>query len=550
MKRRKNLNLIGKAILGLAAAAFLLSFVVYRGHGHSSSANKSLEVVRTEDGLVSGIQTPTPGVMAFKGIPYAAPPVGDLRWRAPQPHKKWDGFLKADHFCENCMQPTHDEQANPPNVMRKSVWTKPFLIPKGHLSENCLYLNIWTAAKSSSERRPVIVWIHGGAFTSGSGSVPLYNGEALAKKGVVFVTINYRVGLFGFLALPQLSRESSHHTSGNYGLLDQIAALKWVKKNIAAFGGNPNNVTIDGQSAGSFSVNYLVASPLAKGLFERAIGESGASMVPNPIINVPDLQTAEQNGLKFMKMANASTLAQLRKMPADSLQKISGFFWPDIDGYVLPEKVEKIFSEGKQNDVPTLTGWNVDEGTAFSIYSKTLTAEAFKKQIHKIYGDEAAKVLKYYPAKTDAEAAQSQYALTRDYLFATQNYTWANLQSKTGNSKVFLYTFDRKLPARGPYKFFGAFHSGEIAYALDNLKYLNRPWQPVDRKLADIMSSYWVNFAKTGNPNGKGLPEWPVYQPQQGKDMELGKRDGVQDIPNKAGMDFLIQYFAAWSNKH
>jgi len=331
----------------LFAILFFCSFVFIKGADQPSDKGKTLQTVRTQNGLVSGVKTPTPGVEAFKGIPYAAPPVGNLRWRAPRPHQNWDGVLKADHFCQNCMQATQSQQANPPHTQRKSVWAKPYLIPKGPLSENCLYLNIWTAAKSSSEHRPVIVWIHGGGFQSGSGSVPVYNGEAMAKKGVVFVTINYRLGLFGFLALPELTRESGHDASGNYGLLDQIAALKWVKENIEAFGGNPGNVTIDGQSAGAFSINYLVASPLAKELFQRAIAESGAGFVPNPMNTTPDLKTAEANGLKFMKKAHTSSLAELRKIPADSLQKIGGSFWPVIDGYVLPEPIEKIFSEGK-----------------------------------------------------------------------------------------------------------------------------------------------------------------------------------------------------------
>ncbi|HKK46214.1 MAG TPA: carboxylesterase family protein, partial [Balneolaceae bacterium] len=441
-----------------------------------------LSTVHIQNGMVSGVPSDTQGVEVFKGIPYAAAPAGSLRWRAPQPHKSWDGVLKANHFCDNCMQARLEQQANPPNVRRKSVWTKPFLIPNDSLSENCLYLNIWTGAKSSSEKRPVIVWIHGGGFQSGSGSVPLYNGSVMAKKGVVFVTINYRLGLFGFLALPELSQESKHNASGNYGLLDQIAALKWVKNNIGAFGGDPNNVTIDGQSAGAFSINYLVASPLAKGLFQRAIAESGGSMVSNYMNQTSDLKTAEQKGHKFMDKADANSLKELRQIPADRLIRIGGSFNPNIDGYVIPEKISRIFEQGKQNDVPTLTGWNVDEGTAFSIFSKPMDAEAFRKQAQQIYGDQADQFLKLYPAVTDKEALSSQYDLTRDLLFAVQNYTWANMQTKTGKSKVYFYTFDRKVPANGKMSFFGSFHSGEIAYALDNLKYLNRPWKPVDHK--------------------------------------------------------------------
>jgi len=543
MRRNKNYYWLVKSMSILSVCLFFLTFLAYGGHKYSVNKQKPLHLVRTTKGMVSGVPTKTAGVEVFKGIPYAAAPVGDLRWHAPQPHKNWDGVLKAGGFCANCMQATQNQQLNPPNVNRKSVWTKPFMIPKSPISENCLYLNIWTAAKSSSEKRPVIVWIHGGGFQIGSGSVPVYNGQAMAKKGVVFVTINYRLGVFGFLALPQLSKESEHHASGNYGLLDQIAALKWVKKNIAAFGGDPENVTIDGQSAGSFSINYLVASPLAKGLFQRAIGESGGDMVSDPMKTTISLQQAENNGEELLKKLQVSSLEQLRKLPADTIRKVAGSFNPNIDGYVLPEKVSKIFVEGKQNDVSTLTGWNVDEGTAFSIYSKPVNATEFKKRAKQIFGDKAGQFLKYYPAQTDKEAQQSQMHLTRDLLIAIQNYDWANMQSKTGESDVYLYTFDRKVPAEGNFKFFGAFHSGEIAYALDNLSYLKRPWKSVDRKLANIMSSYWVNFARTGNPNGKGLPEWPVYKLDKNQDMELGKTTGPQPVPNKAAMDFLIRYF-------
>jgi para-nitrobenzyl esterase len=502
-----------------------------------------VQTVRTANGMVSGIRSHTPGVEVFEGVPYAAAPVGYLRWRAPEPHANWSGVLTADHFGGNCMQATQEQQANPASANRKSVWTIPFLIPQDPITEDCLYLNVWTGASSSSGRRPVIVWIHGGGFQSGSGSVPLYDGSAMAKKGVVFVTINYRLGVFGFLALRELSGESSHHASGDYGLLDQIAALQWVRRNIAAFGGDPENVTIAGQSAGSFSVNYLVASPLAKGLFQRAIGESGASMLSDVMYHTADLSTAEAAGRQFMEKAQVASLEALRQIPADSLMKIGGSFSPIIDGYVLPEQVSEIFEQGKQNDVPTLTGWNVDEGTAFSIFSKPMNAETFRQQAQRIYGNEADQFLRYYPAATDEDALSSQFASIRDLLFAAQNYVWANLQTKTGTANVYLYSFDRTLPANDELAFFGAFHSGEIAYVLDNLDRLNRPWQPVDRKLADTMASYWVNFARSGNPNGEGLARWPVYQPGQSTDMELGETIGPEAVPHKAGLDFLIRHF-------
>jgi para-nitrobenzyl esterase len=245
-----------------------------------------------------------------------------------------------------------------------------------------------------------------------------------------------------------------------------------------------------------------------------------------------------------MDQAHVQSLEGLRRIPADSLMKLGGAFSPIIDGYVLPETISRIFEQGKQNDVPTLTGWNMDEGTAFSIFFKQMNAETFREQAHRIYGDQADQFLKYYPAATDDEALSSQFASTRDLLFATQNYVWANLQTKTGTANVYLYSFDRKPPANDELAFFGAFHSGEIAYVLDNLDRLNRPWQPVDRKLAATMSSYWVNFARSGNPNGAGLPQWPAYRPGTSSDMELGETIGPEDVPNRAALDFLIRHFA------
>jgi para-nitrobenzyl esterase len=485
------------------------------------TSSDDLSVVKTEAGLVSG--TVSDGIHIFKGIPFAAPPIGDLRWKAPQPVQHWTGVKVCDKFSASPMQ------ASPAPF---SMWTEEFLIPKEPISEDCLYLNVWTGAGSSKEKRAVLVWIYGGGFQSGGSACPIYDGEAMAKKGIVFVSINYRVGIFGFFAHPELTKESGHNASGNYGLMDQIAALQWVQKNIAAFGGDPNNVAIAGQSAGSMSVNCLVASPLAKNLFNKAIAESGASFTNGNA----NLQKAEEDGTRIMKSLNASSVADMRKIPGDELMKKAQGRGPVIDGYVLPGAIATIFKQDKENKVSLLTGWNEDEGLMFGPAKK---AEDFKKEAEKNYGADTQTFLQYYPANTDEEAATSQLKLSRDQIFGVQNYTWANIQSSHG-SKVYVYRFTRKVPATGEYVKYGAFHTGEVPYAYDNLKFVNRPWEPVDRELAGIMSSYWANFVKTGNPNEKNLPVWNEYTTTDKKIMELGVRSQTKTIPDAASLDLLF----------
>jgi len=500
----------------VVASLFMIAFVSFK-------TSDDLAVVKTDAGLVSG--TVSGDIHIFKGIPFAAPPVGDLRWKAPQPAAHWSGVKACDKFSASPMQ------ASPAPF---SMWTEEFLIPKEPISEDCLYLNVWTGAKSSREKRAVMVWIYGGGFQSGGSACPIYDGEAMAKKGIVFVSINYRVGVFGFFAHPELTKESGHNASGNYGIMDQIAALKWVNKNIAAFGGDPNNVTIAGQSAGSMSVNCLVASPLAKGLFQKAIAESGASFTNNNA----DLQNAEEDGTRIMKSLNALSIADLRKMPAEDLmKKAQGFRGVVIDGYILPDAIVNIFNQGKENKVALLTGWNQDEGLMFGPPKK---AEDFKKDAEKNYGADAQTFLQYYPANTDEEAQVSQLNLSRDQIFGAQNYAWANIASSQG-SKVYVYRFTRKVPATGEYVKYGAFHTGEVPYAYDNLKFVNRPWEQIDHELANIMSSYWANFIKTGDPNGKGLPVWDGYRVTDKKIMALGVKPGSETIPDAASLDFLYK---------
>jgi para-nitrobenzyl esterase len=478
--------------------------------------------IRVEGGMVAGVIDARSGVSVFKGIPFAAPPVGELRWRAPEPPAKWEGVRQGAKFSAACMQTPYAEGS-------------PYRTQAEPISEDCLYLNVWTAAKSASERRPVMVWIYGGALTRGSASLPTYDGAELAKKGVVLVSFNYRLGVFGFFAYPELTAESVHRSSGNYGFLDQIAALQWVQRNIAQFGGDPNRVTIFGESAGSWSVNLLVASPLAKGLFQRAIGESGANFAP-----MAKLAAIEQAGVGMAKSLGADSLAALRAKPAEEILRANGESAANVDGWVLPAEVRAIFAAGKQNDVPILIGSNADEGTAFT--SRVFTMGALHA-IARRYGDQAGAFLMLYPADSDEQARAAQAAAIGDQFFGWEMRTWARLQTKTGKSKTYLYYFSRVPPGRGS-ELLGAYHSAEIAYAFHNLGITNRPGEDADRKLADVMSSYWVNFATAGDPNGKGLPAWPVYDVQSERAMGLGNRLEPLDIPHKAALDFFDGWFA------
>ena len=502
----------------LAASVISYSFIVNKAN--------FLAVVPTEAGLVSGIKTGE--VTAYKGIPFAAPPVGDLRWKAPQPAKHWDGVRKCTAFSASPMQ------AKPVPFM---VYTSEFLIPEAPISEDCLYLNVWTGAKTKADKRPVFVWIYGGGFTSGGSACPIYDGEAMAKKGIIFVSVNYRVGAFGFLAHPELTKEANGKSSGNYALLDQVAALKWVKRNIAAFGGDPDNVTIGGQSAGSMSVNCLVASPLTKGLFSKAIAESGSMVVKNPMLPSSALEAAETQGAKLAEKAGAKTLAEMRAMPAEEvLKKFQGRFAPIVDGYVLPESVADIFAANKQNHVALITGWNYDE-----FGGPTKSKEDFKKLALSQYGADAETFLRYFPAETEEQAKESQTKFSRDQIFAMAGFIWAALQSKYANSPVYVYNFDRKVPAEGDMKKYGAFHTAEVPYMSDNLKFLNnRPFEQADRELAKLMSGYWVNFIKTGNPNGAGLPEWPKYNTTSYKIKAFDTKSVTQTLPDKDGLAFLL----------
>jgi len=517
---------------------FFISFCLLMwssGNGFASaSINKDLsDTLLIQSGLISGTKDIKSQILSFKGIPFAAPPVNDLRWKAPQPVENWNGVRNCVAFSASAMQQT---------PMPFLCWTQEFIAPEKPLSEDCLYLNVWTGAQSGTDKLPVIVFIHGGGFSSGSGSVPVYDGEEMAKKGVVFVTINYRVGIFGFFAHPELSAENADHTSGNYGLSDQIAALKWIQKNIAVFGGNPSNVTIAGQSAGAFSVNFLVASPLAKGLFQRAIAESGGAILSTSrFAKKHTLKEAELAGLDLSRKLKAESIADLRKLPAEELLKEQTMSSPIIDGFVLPTDLYTIFSEGKQNDVPVLMGWNAREGNFSGAIADAIT---FKQQAEKIYGETVSHFLKLFPAATNQEAEESQIKLSGLQTFGIQAFKWMEFQNRTGKSKVYMYHFTRDVPHGEGQKDFGAFHTGEVPYAYKNLHTATiRPWQDTDYKLAETMSSYWVNFARNGDPNQDGLPVWNPCRSDDFVTMFLGDQVKSAKIPDLERLQFLEKYF-------
>jgi para-nitrobenzyl esterase len=466
--------------------------------------------IKVEQGQLTGAPASSADVRTYKGIPFAAPPVGDLRWAPPKPPAAWKDVRQATSFGNACPQtsyPTGSVYYHDPEPM----------------SEDCLYLNVWTAAKSPSEKRPVMVWIHGGALTRGSGSLSMYDGANFARHGVILVTVNYRLGILGYFAHPGLP-------SANYGVLDQIAALRWVQKNIAAFGGDPARVTIFGESAGSWSVNLLVASPLAHGLFQRAIGESGAQFAP-----MRRQADAAQSGAKL------GDLAALRAKSADELLKLPWATGAVVDGSTFSQDVYTTFAQGKQNDTPLLAGSNADEATSLTPWPPNANAAAFIAQARRTFGDSADEFLKVYPAATDVQAEAGHYASFRDQIFTWQMRTWVRMQHKTGKSKAYLYQFTRIPP--GPQSDrYRAFHASEIAYVFGNLE-PPRPWEAADRELSSQMLAYWVNFATRGDPNGKGLPAWPVYDEKSDKAIVFGDKISTLTGLNREALDFFDRYY-------
>ncbi len=486
--------------------------------------------IRTKAGQILGVAGSDKQISIFKGIPFAAPPIGGLRWKAPQPASPWKGVLHADHFSKNCMQkPVHEFLP----------WTKEFMLVND-VSEDCLYLNIWTPAKTSEDHLPVYVYVYGGAFTSGAGDVSIYDGENLAKKGIIVVNFNYRVGVFGFLAHPELTAESPHHSSGDYAFLDQIAALQWVKGNIAAFGGDPDRVTVGGQSAGAISVGLLLVSPLAKGLFRGAITESGSGVSGFP---TPSLADAEKQGVEYAKSMGAKSIADLRALPAEKLLNSPTPQFPiAVDDWFLTGGIMQIYAEGKQNDVPTIDGWNADENTA-----PPLSAEDFRKQVPGRYGPMAEEFLKLYPADTDQQAQVAQKQSARDRARVSA-YLWAQGRGETAKTPAYLYFFTRAIPWP-QHPEYGAFHSADLPYFFDNLNRLDRPYEQVDHEIAHEMSSYLANFVKTGNPNSDRLPGWAEFQPSSKPIMELGESPGPIPTAEPAKADFWTRYFASAEGK-
>ena len=497
-------------------AAALIAFVCSTGQA------QLLETV-VEQGKVSGVRAGK--VAVYRGIPFAAPPIGSLRWAPPQPPVPWVGVRSCDRFAASPVQ-------NKPAPF--SMWTEEFIAPPEPLSEDCLYLNIWTAAASAGEKRPALVWIYGGGFVSGSGACAVYDGEAMAARGIVHVTINYRVGVFGFMAHPELSKEAG--TSGNYAIQDQIAALQWIGKNIAAFGGDPDNITIAGQSAGSFSVNALLSSPLAKGLFHRAIAQSGGLMKST---RLRSLTEAEKTGTQVASLSGNKSIGELRNLSSDEIQSLSGklpygSFAPVLDGTVLPTDIIAHYRSGKNNSVPVMTGWVT--GDAALTQRGQVTAAGFRESATQRFGDRAPLFLQLFPASSDEEARRSQslqslidFAVVQSHLMSTLN-----------QAPAYVYQFSFVPTDKPGFPNYGAFHTSEVPFALHTLARWNRPWQSRDLTMESMMSSYWINFIRTGNPNGPGLPIWSPYGAKDAVVLELGEEVKPRPGLYKKEIEFLL----------
>jgi para-nitrobenzyl esterase len=499
--------------------------------------------VRLTTGLVSGARAGEgeQSVRVYKGIPFAAPPVGKLRWQAPQPPAAWEGVRECTKFSSVCPQLPYPEG---------SIYAS---APEPQ-SEDCLYLNVWTPAKAATDKLPVMVWIHGGALTRGSGSRDVYDGANLARRGVVLVTINYRLGPLGFLAHPALSKESPHGSSGNCGVLDQIAALEWVRDNVAAFGGDPKRVTIFGESAGSWSVCALVASPLAKGLFHNAIGQSGACFSPMQYLkdDKHGFAAAEQTGKSLEKALGCDTaddplsamreksaeeiLAAAAKSPALSRARAN------VDGWVFPQEIFEIYNSGKQNSVNAIVGSNADEGTAFAGPGLPSKASAFQALVRGKFGDLADRALAAYPVTSDSDVPKAFLNSARDEIFSWEMRTWARMTRKA-DRPAYLYYFTY-VPPHPQAEKLGAYHAAEVPYVFDNLHML--PWKlsDSDHALADALADSWTRFAAAGDPNGGNLPKWEVYDVQAAPYLEFGGKIRPGHDLLKAECDLYDEYFA------
>ena len=486
----------------------------------------SMDEVTVEEGKLRG--TMENNIAIFKGVPFARPPVGEFRWKAPQPAQPWDGVKTAQAYAPAPMQ------AGEP--------------PSGK-SEDCLYLNIWTPAASPDDDVPVLVWIYGGGFSFGASSDPIFDGRALANKGVIVVSIAYRVGQLGFLAHPELSAESPNGVSGNYGILDQIAALKWIKKNISQFGGDPDNITIAGESAGGISVSMLSASPLAKGLFEKAISQSGGSFGPPREVNYPGenmslLQQAESEGKEYVKKFGTTSIDALRKMDAETFipqgWSLPGG-WPIIDGYVIPDDQYKLYQQGKFNDTPVLVGYNSDEGLSFV---RAQDPQQFIDGMNQRFGVFSSKLIDAYSISREAVTRNARN-LIRDAAFGWHTWSWAKLQTAHGDGDAYLYYFDQHPDhAKGSEHYNeGAAHGQEIAYVFKHLDTSNPDSGKQELQLSESMATYWTNFVKSGNPNGSGLPQWPVFEPGAPTVMHFNTTPKTGPVADENALKVLDDYF-------
>jgi para-nitrobenzyl esterase len=509
-----------RIVCALAAIALTLGF--------SAGASADPLTVKTAQGKIHGKTINDGKVRAFLGLPYAAPPVGDLRWKAPVPAAKWKGTREAAAYGAHCYQ--------------GHVFDDMVFQDSGE-NEDCLYLNVYVPANAkNSSRLPVMFWIHGGGYSGGSASEPRHNGDFLPLKGVVLVTINYRLGVFGFLATTDLAKEAGG-TAGNYGLMDMVAALHWVHDNIAQFGGDAGNVTIFGESAGSSAVSTLMAAAPAQGLFQKVIGESGAALgLGNP--SDPSTADREQKEQAWVESLGAKSLADLRAMSsadvlAGATKKGNPRFPTVVDGKFLTEPIADTYAAGRQAHVPLLAGWNRDENSAMA---KDVTAEKWKDTAATDFGDHAEEFLSFYPADTDEEAVRSAIDYGSDSFIAFSTWRWIDAQVKTGGAPVYRYHFEQPAP---PSKFHPgsfAFHSDDIEYVFGTLD--TRPaavWQPENRKLSDEMMSYWTNFAKTGDPNGSGLVQWPRFDKDSGV-VHLDNEVTAAPDTLHARYEFLLKY--------
>ena len=498
--------------------------------------------VRTASGLVDG-QTSTTGLTVYKGIPFAAPPVGALRWREPQPAQSWRGVRTADAFAPACPQDQTDNARSG--------------LPPLTTSEDCLYLNVWVPKHDSGTRLPVMVWIYGGGFLYGSSANPVTSGEALAQHGVIVVSIAHRLGPLGFLAHPALTAEGKDHASGNYAMLDQIAALRWVRDNIAGFDGDAQRVTVFGESSGGAAVSILSASPLAKGLFQRVISQSGGSFAAprrsrdaqeGGLLILP-LDFAEEKGRAYFAKLGVTTLAEARALPVDRLiaatgSVLSGQFWPVLDKYVLPDDQYLLYSAGRFNDIPALIGTNADEGAPF--VPTIAQAADFAARVRAGYGPASDSILAAYPAGDARQNLRSARDLRRDDTFAWSTWTWARLQTEHGKAPVYLYYFDHQPPwPAGIQSDWGAAHAAEIPYVFGTFD--ARPkmkWTDVDRTLSETMMRLWTNFARAGDPNGAGLPNWPKFAPDRPTTLYIDATAKTGPVPNLDKLEVLDRYFA------